>query len=164
MRFYSELLFSGILAERNVIVTNGTGLNRNIDKMWWKVQWINVVRPDEKNKKDGNKINPLTPNDPYRSHTAPLTSKVAFYLFIQQIYVLNILNMVYTLRFFALQNTVCFIILTYLFPVLFIFYIQGVLKLKKNNSGAKRLNVYSTGNIHARDVRSRGLLRMTDLI
>jgi len=33
----------------------------------------------------------------------------------------------------------CFIILTYLVPVLFILYIQGVLKLKKYNSGAKRL-------------------------
>ena len=48
--------------------------------------------------------------------------------------------MVYTLRFFPLQNAVCFIILTYLVPVLFKFYVQGVLKLKKNNSGAKRLN------------------------
>ena len=48
--------------------------------------------------------------------------------------------MVYTLRvFFPLQNAVCFIILTYLVPVLFTFYIQGVLGLKKNNSGAKRV-------------------------
>jgi len=30
-------------------------------------------------------INPLTPNDPYKGRTAPLTSKVAFYIFIQQI-------------------------------------------------------------------------------
>jgi len=28
--------------------------------------------------------NPLTPNDPYRGRTAPLTCKVAFYIFIQQ--------------------------------------------------------------------------------
>jgi len=52
--------------------------------------------------------------------------------------------MVYTLRFFPLQNAVCFIILTYLVPVLFIFYIQVVLKLKKNKSSAKRLNMVYT--------------------
>jgi len=46
-----------------------------------------------------------------------------FYIFIQQIYVLNILNLVYTLRFVPLQNAVCFTILTYLVPVLFTFYI-----------------------------------------
>ena len=39
--------------------------------------------------------------------------------------------MVYTLCFFPLQNAVCFIILTFLLPVLFTFYIQCVLKLKK---------------------------------
>ena len=76
-------------------------------------------------------INPLKPNDPYRGRTAPLTSKVSFYIFIQQIQVLNILNIVYTLRFFPIQNAVCFIILMYLVPVLFTFYIQSVLKLKK---------------------------------
>ena len=48
--------------------------------------------------------------------------------------------MVYTLRFFPLQNAVSFIIPMYLVPVLFTFCMQCVLKLKKNNnSGAKRL-------------------------
>ena len=41
--------------------------------------------------------------------------------------------------FLSLQNAVCFIILMHLVPVLFTFYMQSVLKLKKNNSGAKRL-------------------------
>jgi len=70
-------------------------------------------------------------NDPCRGRTAPLTSKVAFCIFIQQIEVLNIFNVVFTLRFFfPFQNAVCFIILTYLVPVLFTFYIESVLKLK----------------------------------
>ena len=33
-----------------------------------------------------SEINPLTPNDPYSGRTAPLILKVAFYIFIQQIY------------------------------------------------------------------------------
>ena len=33
--------------------------------------------------------------------------------------------------FYSLQNAVCFIILMYLVPVVFTFYMQGVLKLKK---------------------------------
>jgi len=46
--------------------------------------------------------------------------------------------------FFSLKNAVCFIILTYLVPVLFTFYILGVLKLK-SNSDAKRLSIYIIG-------------------
>ena len=73
----------------------------------------------------------LKPNVNYSGRTAPLTSKVTFYTFIQQIQILTILNTVYTLRFFSLQNAVCFIILTYLVPVLFTFYVKGVLKIKQ---------------------------------
>ena len=73
----------------------------------------------------------LTPNDPYSGRTAPLTSK-RFILYIYSTNIgKNILNMVYTPCFFSLQNAICFIILTYLVPVLFTFYTQVVLKLKK---------------------------------
>ena len=54
----------------------------------------------------------------------------------------RLLMMIYS-PFFPLQNAVCFIIIMYLVPVLFTFYIQGVLKLKKN-SGAKSLRVKRT--------------------
>ena len=125
---------------------------------------FNATCFDTDESSSGLLLNPLTPNENYSGRTAPLTSKVAFCIFIQQIYILNILNMVYTLRFFflslicslfhnsnvfgsciihilyiystnictehfkhgiyspvfsCLQNAVCFIILTYLVPVLF---------------------------------------------
>jgi len=77
------------------------------------------------------RINPLTPNGPYSGRTAPLTSK----LYILYIYSAHISTEYFKHGIYAplysLQNTVCFIILTYLVPVLFTFYIQGVLKLKK---------------------------------
>ena len=103
------------------------------------------------------KLNRLAPNDPYMGRTAPLNSKHC----ILYIYSTNagteyfnspifsskcssfhnanlfgsciihiFIHALYS-PFFSLQNTVCFITLTYLVPVLFTFYIQGVLKLKK---------------------------------
>jgi len=55
---------------------------------------------------DHSVTNLLTPNIKYSGRTAPLTSKVAFYICIQQIYVQNILNMVYTLRHFLFKMQV----------------------------------------------------------
>ena len=76
-------------------------------------------------------INRLTPNDSHMGRTAPLTSK----RYILYIYSTNtgteyFKHALYS-PFFPLQNAVCFIMLTCLVPVLFTFYLQDVLKLKK---------------------------------
>jgi len=69
-------------------------------------------------------VNLLTPNVDYSGRTAPLTSKC----FTLHIYSTNIgteyfKHVIYSPSF-PLQNAVGFINLTYLFPVLFTFYIQ----------------------------------------
>ena len=76
-------------------------------------------------------VNPLTHNDPYRGRTASLISRsCVLYIYTTNIGTEYFKHGIYSPCFF-LQNAVCFIILTYLVPVLFTFYIQGVLKLKK---------------------------------
>ena len=81
----------------------------------------------------------MTPNDPYMGRTAPLTSKhYILYIYSTNVGTEYFKHALYS-PFVSLQNAVCFIMLTCLVPVLFIFYTQGVLKLKKNNSGAKGL-------------------------
>ena len=61
------------------------------------------------------------------------------FIFIQQISVLNISNVLYNLHFFSLQNVVYFIMLPCLVSVLLAFQIQSALKFVKK-SVAKRLN------------------------
>ena len=68
---------------------------------------------------------------PYSGRTAPLTSKrCILYIYSTNIATEYFKHGIYSPSF-PLQNVVCSIILTYLVPVLFTFYIQDVLKLKK---------------------------------
>ena len=72
----------------------------------------------------GGQFNRLTPNDPYMGRTAPLTSKrCILYIYSTNIGTEYFKHAVYS-PFFSLQNAVCFIMLTFLVPVLFTFYIQ----------------------------------------
>jgi len=76
-------------------------------------------------------VNLLMPNDHYSGRTTPLTSKrCILYIYSTNTGTEYFKHGTYS-PFLSLQNAVCFIILTYLIPVLFIFYIQGVLKFKK---------------------------------
>ena len=76
-------------------------------------------------------FNRLTPNDPYMGRIAPLTSKrYILYIYSTNVGTEYFKHALYS-PFFSLQNAVCLITLTCLFPVLFTFYTQGVLKLKK---------------------------------
>ena len=77
------------------------------------------------------RFNPLTPNDLYISRTTPLTSKhCILYIYSTNVSTEYFKHALYS-PIFSPQNAVCFIMLTCLVPVLFTFYIQRVLKLKK---------------------------------
>jgi hypothetical protein len=71
------------------------------------------------------------PNDHYSGRTALLTSKrYILYIYSTNIGTEYFKHGIYSTSF-PLQNAVCFIIIMYLVPVLFIFSTQGVLRLKK---------------------------------
>ena len=77
----SHLLRGGSLKCKQILVTDVTK---------GSYRWYYVLRQDKTERIDSEVsdprcINPLTPNDPYRYRTAPLTSKVAYYIFILQI-------------------------------------------------------------------------------
>jgi len=87
-----------------------------------------VTRIQHEDFSSNSDLNLLTPNVNYSGRTAPLTSKRCI-LNIYSTYIGTeyFKHGIYS-PFFSIQNAVCFIILMYLVPVLFTFYIQDVLK------------------------------------
>ena len=85
----------------------------------------------ETNRTKTGALNPLTPNDYYTGRTSTITSKRCILYIYSTNTVTGCFKHGICSSFFSLQNAICFVILTYLVPVLFTFYLQGVLKLKK---------------------------------
>jgi hypothetical protein len=89
-------------------------------------------------------INPLTPNDHYRGRTAPLTSKrYNLYIYSTNIGTEYFKHGIYSPFFLSLKCSL-FHNSKFFCSCIIHIYIQSVLKLKKNNSGAKRLNTVYT--------------------
>ena len=117
---------------------NRRGVNRKLWRQWVRcgfvtkvTSWSGRSATEASVCREKLTLASLTPNDQYMSRTAPLTSKRRIlYIYSTNIGTEYFKHALYS-PLFSLQNAVCFIMLTCLVPVLFIFYIQGVLKLEK---------------------------------
>jgi len=98
---------------------------------WAHKKWNKITSDNKLVFYSSRNFNPLTPNNRYRGRTTLLTSKrCILYIYLTNIGTEYFKHGIYS-PYFPLQNAVCFIILTYLVPVLSTFCIQGVLKFKK---------------------------------
>ena len=131
--FVASVIFAYLLYKLYACTRNRTAV--------WFCREATLMTPTDVGQDDEEStvnISPLTPNDPYRGRTAPLTSRrCILYIYSTNIGTEYFKQCIYS-TFFSLQNAVCFIILSYLVPLLFLFYIQGVLKLKKIIPAPKR--------------------------
>jgi len=86
-------------------------------------------------------INPLKPNDPYKGRTAPLTSKrYILYIYSTNLGTEYFKHVIYSSFFFSSKCSLFHNSNVFGSCIIHILY-TGVPKLKKNNSGAKRLIV-----------------------
>ena len=91
-------------------------------------------------KKDA--FNPLTPNDHYRGRTAPLTSKrCILYIYSTNIGTEHFKHGIYSPFFFSSKCSSLHNSNVFRSCIIHILY-TGCAKIKKNNSGAKRLKKY----------------------
>jgi len=100
---------------------------------------FSMSKSDKESSKEHHLVNPSTPNDAYRDRSAPLTSKrYILYIYSTNIGTEYFKRGVYTLRFFFSKCSLFHNSNIFGSCIIHTLYI-GLLKLKKNNSGAERL-------------------------